>query len=69
MNDFVSLTNEQLIKAYKDKAADMSYFNAAEGSAWHKEAVARNRCKGELLQVKNEIVSRGMEIPTGNWLL
>lgn len=63
-----TLTNEQLIEAYKDKAADMSYWNAAEGPSWYQEAAARQSCQMEFSKIRQEIIERGIEIPSGDWL-
>lgn len=64
-----NLTNEQLIEAYKDKAADMSYWNAAEGQSWYQEAMARQTCQSELNKIRQEIINRELPIPKGDWLI
>lgn len=66
---FVELSDEALIEAYKAKADDMSFFSAAEGQSWYQEAVARGKCQVEFTKISEELKSRGIPIPKGNWLI
>lgn len=76
MTCFVELSNsinlmsdEQLLEAYKAKADDMSYFNAADGQSWYQEAAARGKCQEEFAKISEEIKKRGMVLPSGSWLI
>lgn len=69
MTCFVELTDDALIEAYKAKADDMSYFNAAEGASWYQEASARNKCQTEFQAISEEMKRRWIEFPKGNWLI
>lgn len=69
MTCFVELSDEALIEAYKAKADDMSFFSAAEGASWYQEAAARGKCQAELAKISEEIKKRGIEKPSGNWLI
>jgi hypothetical protein len=64
-----NLTNEQLIEAYKDKAADMSYYNASEGQSWYQETAARQQCQLEFSKIRQELLDRNIEEPNGSWLV
>lgn len=63
MND-----QELLVKLY-DYAGRMSYYNAAESPQWGVETEARNKCKSEFAQLRNEAVARGLEFDLREFLL
>ena len=66
--DISEISNEMLIANWHDAASDVSYFNAAEGE-WSRETVARERARDRLRWITNEILSRNLKVPTGNYLL
>ena len=57
-----------LITLWHKQAREMSYLNAAEGESWHRERPMRESCKKELALLTEEIYSRGMDLPKGNYL-
>lgn len=65
---FENTTDAELITLWHNQARDMSYLNAAEGESWYKERPMRESCKKELALVTQEIYSRGMDLPKGNYL-
>jgi hypothetical protein len=65
---FKDTTDEELTQLWHKQARDMSYLNAAEGESWHKERPMRESCKQKLAKITEEIYSRGMDLPKGNYL-
>jgi hypothetical protein len=44
----------QLKEDFKKKAADLSYYNAAEGS-WSRERIPRQNCRKELKEITQQL--------------
>lgn len=57
MND---ASNESLIQALHDAAADLSYYNAAEGQVYFMEAGARGVARNRWNSLVNEAIARGI---------
>jgi len=65
----LDLTDEEVVAAYKVACDELSYFNAAEGSTWAREAVGRGKAQRLYGTLSNALKARGLRIPQGNWLL
>ena len=65
---FENTKDEELITLWHKQAREMSFFNCAEGESWYKERPMREACKKELALLTEEIYSRGMDLPKGNYL-
>lgn len=63
-----SLTDEELTQLWHKQAREMSYHSAAEGESWYRERSMRDACKKELAYITEEIYSRGMDLPKGQYL-
>lgn len=66
---FENTTDEEIIELYHKQARSMSFYNAAEGQAWYSERTARDICGGEFRKTKEELKRRGIEQPTGDYLI
>lgn len=53
-------SNESLLQALHDAAADLSYYNAAEGSAYRHESTARGVAQKRWNALVNEAITRGI---------
>jgi hypothetical protein len=67
--EFESTTDEELIELYKRTASELSYYNCAEGMSWYAEKEQRRICSGKLRTIKQEMDSRGLEEPVGNYMI
>lgn len=66
---FENTTDEELITLWHKQAREMSYLNAAEGESWYAEKEQRRICSGKLRTIKQEMDSRGLEEPVGNYMI
>ena len=62
-------TDAEIIELYHKTAQELSYFNAAEGQSWYAESKARAICKSVYGEVCSELKHRGLERPSGNYLI
>lgn len=62
-------TDAEIIELYHKTAQELSYFNAAEGQSWHAESQPRSVCRGIYTEVCFELKERGLERPSGNYLI
>ena len=69
MTFFESTTDEELIALYKTTADNMSYFNCGESMSWYAEKEQRHLCSVKLRKIKEEFVARGLDVPSGSWLI
>ena len=69
MNWLIFYTGNKLDKAYDHAASMLSYYNAAEGEQWYKEARGRGIAYAKLAVVKAEYTRRKRRIPTGSYLV
>lgn len=67
--DIENLSDIDVLELYKKKASSLSFYNAAEGQSWYEERLAREQCKKEFTEVAAEIDKRGLEIPSGDYLI
>ena len=70
-NNSIRHFRSEAIKEWKEAASNLSYFNAAEGDNWRREAKARSEAKAKLDKLSDEL---GSEIVArlkseGNYLL
>ena len=65
---FENTTDEELITLWHKQARELSHYQAAEGESWYRERPMRESCKQKLALVTEEIYSRGMDLPKGNYL-
>lgn len=63
------MTYQELFDLYVKEANSLSYYNAAEGASYREEAAARQACRARYLDVKKQILDRGLELPKGNFLI
>ncbi len=63
------MTDPELMDLYVKEANNLSYYNAAEGQSYNQEAAARSACRTRYLDVKKQILDRGLELPKGNFLI
>lgn len=56
-----TLSDEQLIERLKSLAANVSYYNAAEGDCYRQEAGARGEAKRKFGECKDECRGRGID--------
>lgn len=61
--------DQELFDLYVKEANNLSYYNAAEGASYNQEAKARGECRARYLEVKQQILDRGLELPKGNFLI
>lgn len=66
-NEFVNLSDDDLLEEYDDARNLMSYYNAAEGN-WSSETGARNECSSYLGTVRSEIDVRNLTPNAGTFL-
>lgn len=67
--DIKNLSDDDVLELYKKKASSLSFYNAAEGQSWYEERSAREQCKKEFTEVAEELDKRGLETPSGNYLI
>ena len=67
--DIKNLSDDDILELYKKKATSLSFYNAAEGQSWYQERSAREQCRSEFKEVVSEIKKRGLETPTGDYLI
>jgi hypothetical protein len=60
---------EELKRLYCQAADRVSYFNAAEGSCYSKEAAARQEANVQLGVYRGMLLGLGEELPVGQWLI
>ena len=65
---FESTTDEELITFWHKQAREMSFYNCAEGMSYYAEKEMRRLCSTALREIRQEIESRGMDLPEGNYL-
>lgn len=63
------MNDQELFDLYVKEANNLSYYNAAEGQSYNQEAKARGVCRTRHLEVKKQILDRGLELPKGNFLI
>ena len=63
------MNDQELLDLYVKEANNLSYYNAAEGQSYSQEATARGQCRARYLEVKKQILDRGLELPKGNFLI
>lgn len=63
------LKDDEVIALYHKEAYNLSYYNAAEGVAYSKEASARHECRMLFNTIRYELERRGITKPTGNYLI
>lgn len=63
------MSDHELFDLYVKEANSLSFYNAAEGGSYNQEAAARNACRARYLEVKKQILDRGLELPKGNFLI
>ena len=63
------MTDQELLDLYVKEANNLSYYNAAEGQSYSQETTARNACRTRYLDVKKQVLDRGLELPKGNFLI
>jgi hypothetical protein len=51
---------QELIKNFKSRLSDMSYYNAAEGSDWITEKEGRNKCSESLKVIAKNLKIHGI---------
>lgn len=66
---FKDTLDEELLYLYKCKAQDMTYFQCAEGMSYYTEKEMRRLCSTALREIRQEIESRGLEVPCGDYML
>ena len=59
----------KLFPIYDDIARDMSFYNAAEGDSWSREANNRGKCQERLRLITALYRSYEIDLPKGNYLL
>ena len=62
-------TDEEIIALYHKVAQELSFYNAAEGSSWYAESVARTACQKVYSELCAEFKNRGLSLPQGNYLI
>lgn len=62
-------TDTEIVELYHKTAQELSYLNAAEGQSWYTESQARSVCRGVYTEVCSELKHRGLERPSGNYLI
>jgi hypothetical protein len=63
------LTDYQLREAYIAACENLSYYNAAEGIQWTREAPSRAKAQRLYGSLRQSLKARGLKPPTGNWLI
>lgn len=53
-------SNESLLQELHDAAAELSYFNAAEGDNWYREQGARSKAQARYTTLVNVAAERGI---------
>lgn len=67
--DLSTLTDDELLFESDEVRSNVSYYNAAEGDNWYREAEAREKAKQYLSEVWKEVQKRGLSPRPGNYLL
>ena len=62
-------TDDELKELYHNTAMELSYFNAAEGQSWYAESTARSICQKVYKELCSEFKFRGIDLPSGNYLI
>jgi hypothetical protein len=65
----VKAGDEALLSLYKSKSQDMVYYQCAEGMSYYAEKEMRRLCSTALREIRQEIESRGLEVPCGDYML
>lgn len=63
-----ALLDKDIIQLHYMARGKMSYYNAAEGSSWYKEADARSECQKRLDWLSAELRARDLKPKKGNFL-
>ena len=62
-------TDEELITFWHKQAREMSFYNCAEGMSYYAEKEMRRLCSTALREIRQEIESRGLVVPCGDYIL
>lgn len=65
---FKDTTDEELTQLWHKQARDMSFYSAAEGESWYRERPMREACAAEFRKINEELKSRNLPTPQGNYL-
>ena len=66
--DYVKLSDDEILDLQYMVKQQMSGFNAAEGN-WTSETNGRNLCRARMLTIGNEVEQRGLTPKPGTFLL
>lgn len=61
VNDYTTLTTDELYEEYEKLGRRVMYYAAAEGN-WSRETADRNECENEYYTVQNELRKRGLQV-------
>ena len=63
-----SLNDEKLLEEYDTARGNLSYYNAAEGDSWYREAEGRAKAGAYRALIFKEVEKRGLTPNPGNFL-